>query len=117
MAKICCQCGKDVSGHTRFKDSRGYWCKDCHKEDMAAMGEVKCDSCGRSFALERLIDIDGHKYCATCDKERQKKMMANLRRQAKKASYWQAELKGVQTLMIVAVALIVIILLAWFKVL
>lgn len=117
MLKICCHCGKDVSGHTRFKDSRGYWCKECHKQDQAARDEDKCDSCGRTFPSKRLIDIDGHKYCATCDKERQKKMMDNLRRQAKRASYWKTELKGIQTLMIVAVALIAIILLAWFKVL
>src|SRR5215510_2363012 len=28
--KVCCQCGKSLEGHRRFKDSIGYWCKDCH---------------------------------------------------------------------------------------
>ncbi len=117
MVKTCCHCGRDVSGHTRFKDSRGYWCKDCHKADKEALGEAKCRSCGRTFPKEKLIDIDGKKYCATCDKDRQKKMMENLQRQATKAGYWKTEWKSVQRVLIIMGILLAIILLSWFKIL
>jgi hypothetical protein len=117
MVKTCCHCGKDVTGHTRFRDSRGYWCKACHQADKAALGEEKCRSCGRTFSAERLIDIDGKKYCATCDKERQKKMMANLRRQAAKKGYWQHEWRGVLRVLIILAILGAIILLSWLKLL
>src|SRR5437868_4615709 len=32
--KVCWKCGRDLTGHRRFKDSFGYWCIDCHKADQ-----------------------------------------------------------------------------------
>src|ERR1700722_8324529 len=49
QAKICCQCGKDLAGHKRLRDSRGYWCFACHKLDQEAnkpQGK-RCSSCSR----------------------------------------------------------------------
>src|SRR5580700_9897227 len=51
-AKVCCQCGKDLTGHRRLRDSRGYWCYACHKLDKEAnkpKGE-KCEGCSRIVA-------------------------------------------------------------------
>lgn len=31
--KRCCKCGKDLSGHTRYKNHEGYWCRKCSAED------------------------------------------------------------------------------------
>jgi hypothetical protein len=31
--KRCCRCGKDLTGHKRFKDRTGYWCRRCHDAD------------------------------------------------------------------------------------
>src|ERR1700733_2039653 len=32
--KICCKCGKDVTHLKRAKDVRGYWCWECHRNDL-----------------------------------------------------------------------------------
>lgn len=73
--KKCCQCGKDLRGHRRFKDSVGYWCKDCHRVDKArnTMAEARCPDCGRMRPLDKLYTMpDGVQVCSACKKERQK---------------------------------------------
>lgn len=37
VMKRCCRCGKDLTGHKRYKDRFGYWCRSCHKADVIAM--------------------------------------------------------------------------------
>jgi len=67
-AKVCCQCGKDLSGKKRLRDSRGYWCVDCHKADKIAnapKGE-KCEDCGRIVAPTALSDFGGRRICGIC---------------------------------------------------
>src|SRR5687768_9421373 len=32
--KVCLVCGKDVAGHRRVKDSRGYMCYQCARDEM-----------------------------------------------------------------------------------
>src|SRR6266436_5989471 len=56
--KICVLCGKDVSGHRRLKDSRGYVCYNCAKEEQRQErgGRVRCRSCGRLVKEEALND-------------------------------------------------------------
>lgn len=71
--KRCCQCGKDLRGHRRFKDSVGYWCKDCHRVDKArtTVAEARCPDCGRMRPLDKLYQTeDGTQVCAACMKER-----------------------------------------------
>jgi hypothetical protein len=66
--KVCCQCGKDLTGKKRLRDSRGYWCVDCHKADKAAnapKGE-KCDDCGRIVAPTALSEFEGRRICGIC---------------------------------------------------
>jgi len=70
-AKVCCQCGKDLAGKKRLRDSRGYWCPDCHRADKAAnapKGE-KCEDCGRIVAPTALSDFGGRRICGICRNE------------------------------------------------
>src|SRR5882757_5545734 len=74
--KSCCQCGKDLRGHRRFKDSVGYWCKDCHRVDVQrhVVPEGRCPDCGRMRPLDKLyMTGDGVQVCSVCLKERQGK--------------------------------------------
>jgi len=66
--KTCVQCGKDLTGHKRLKDSHGYWCKDCHRADVAekAPKGVPCPVCKRVVKEESFISVDGHKMCSRC---------------------------------------------------
>src|SRR3954468_11681306 len=69
--KVCVRCGKDLAGHRRFKDSFGYWCKDCHRADKAEKVAaepqgVPCELCFRSVAEESLTSFDGKRLCSRC---------------------------------------------------
>jgi hypothetical protein len=69
--KRCCQCGKDLTGHRRFKDSVGYWCKDCHRTDKARhkAAESRCPDCGRMIRITALTVYHDRNLCPTCLKE------------------------------------------------
>jgi hypothetical protein len=106
--KVCVNCGKDLTGHTRFKDSIGYWCKDCHKADKAATDGVRCADCSRKFPEEKLIEFEGKKRCLSCEKERQKKVLEKLRREAKEVRYDKKEFETIKWLAIATGVLIFI---------
>src|SRR4051812_28884030 len=47
--KICRSCGKDLKGHRRLKDSRGYICVKCAEAENAANDDptlIPCPECG-----------------------------------------------------------------------
>jgi hypothetical protein len=71
-AKVCCQCGKDLTGHRRLRDSRGYWCYACHKLDKEANKPkgVACAGCGRIVPEAALGDYEGQQMCGPCRAER-----------------------------------------------
>jgi len=74
--KTCCQCGKDLRGHRRFKDSIGYWCKDCHRVDKArhTVAEARCPDCGRMRPLDKLYQTEnGTQVCKQCMNDRSEK--------------------------------------------
>ncbi|HTW95608.1 MAG TPA: hypothetical protein VMD30_12475 [Tepidisphaeraceae bacterium] len=78
VLKICCICGKDVSHEKRAKDSRGYWCYDCHKaeraREKASEGlKVPCHDCGRLVLPVALITFEGDKICGRCKEARAEK--------------------------------------------
>jgi hypothetical protein len=85
-AKICWKCGKDLTGHRRFKDSYGYWCKDCHRADQRVRteaeeeGKVKCEGCGRMVRSDTLQAYEGDLICSRCLKERREIKQAGSKR-------------------------------------
>ena len=70
VEKVCCQCGKSVSGQKRFKDAQGrYWCYECGVEDHVRKHPedgIACATCGGKFAPSQLTEIDDDVYCETC---------------------------------------------------
>jgi hypothetical protein len=70
--KTCCVCGKDVAGQKRFRDSRGYWCADCMREDEAkhAVEGERCADCGRTVPAEKLVEYDSLQICSRCLRDR-----------------------------------------------
>src|SRR5258706_37711 len=70
--KLCVVCGKDVAGHRRLKDSRGYICYDCaKKEQRRERGDrVRCQSCGRMAKASALNNYEGSQICNACLAER-----------------------------------------------
>lgn len=69
--KLCVLCGKNVAGHRRVKDSRGYLCLDCHRTEQARQKPqgVKCPRCGRVVKAESVGEFDGARMCQRCLRE------------------------------------------------
>lgn len=69
--KLCVVCGKNVSGHRRLKDSRGYICLDCAKKEQFEKKPqgVKCPKCFRVVKPETLGKFDGSLMCQRCLRE------------------------------------------------
>ncbi len=73
--KACCECGADVAGQPRMKDSQGrYWCVPCGEADQKkraiASPTAPCDGCHQQFAKGKLDPLGGHFYCKACLKKR-----------------------------------------------
>jgi hypothetical protein len=115
MSKLCCSCGKELTGHTRFKDSLGYWCKDCHRTDKKRRQGIRCAGCGREFPESKLIAFQGEYHCFSCEKQRQEEIRRKLSAVAKHGRYWKAELQQLTWIALVLVVLGTIIALKHFN--
>jgi hypothetical protein len=78
--KVCIVCGKNLSGHRRVKDSRGYMCYQCAKNEIEQeqAGTIPCAECGRRVKEKALISYLGIKICRRCyedHKESKRKMV------------------------------------------
>ena len=107
--KRCITCGKDVTGHRRVKDSRGYMCYACAKEEMAAekVGTVPCAECGRRVRPEGLVAFGSIKICKRChnDHKDQKK------RSVKKIATRHYEMHEKRTLIYLSIAFVILLIL------
>jgi hypothetical protein len=116
--KVCCQCGKDLSGKKRLRDSRGYWCPACHKLDKAAHSPkgVKCADCSRTVSEAALTDYEGLRICAPCRAQR-KKLEKEQRRLSpvKTDAYQQLDRRKLFGLLTVLAILLAIIILRQLK--
>ncbi len=112
--KVCCHCGKDLTGKKRFKDSLGYWCEACHYSDKKAAlaNHTPCDGCGRYVQQEKLVEYEGLKMCSRCISER-KSMSKRRRWRVTFGSEHKAEEKRTLTLLVlVALVLLLIMIMA-----
>lgn len=76
--KVCCQCGKNLSGQQRMKDSEGkYWCIPCGEADRSKRRlmatRTVCGGCGDNFAEHELTELGSVVYCKKCLKKRYSK--------------------------------------------
>jgi hypothetical protein len=113
--KVCIICGKNLSGHRRVKDSRGYLCYKCAKAEIEReqAGTIPCAECGRRVKEQGLVEYSGIKICKQCynDHKESKKVMV------KKISNKHYEASEKRTLIILAVVfaiLCVIVIIAQF---
>ena len=74
VRKICCKCGRDVTGAARMKDHDGrYWCVPCGEADRRHQAHDVagiCEGCGESFSRSQLMQIAGQSLCLPCRKKK-----------------------------------------------
>jgi len=123
--KVCCKCGKDVTGHRRAKDEHGYWCYDCHKADLARRGvtrkpKARCPQCGRMVLAESITSYHGHTVCAKCISEQEdlpRHQQLKFRRKIDDSEQKELEKYKIMLLGGIVVLLVLVILLNHFHVL
>lgn len=123
-AKICCQCGKDVTHARRAKDARGYWCYECHRNDLrrerAAKPRTRCPECGRLVPAESIATLHGNPMCAKCRVDQEnlpRHMQAKYRRKddpAAKEEVVKKEKKRIIALAVIFGILVLIIIIGRF---
>jgi hypothetical protein len=69
--KLCCKCGKDVTNQKRARDTRGYWCWECHRADLRQergreKPRARCPQCGRLVPADSITTYHGEPMCAKC---------------------------------------------------
>ncbi len=117
--KHCVICGRDVAGHRRIKDSRGYICYNCAKEERRReIGDrVRCSVCGRLVKQSVAIDYETTKMCPQCHQERLKLQKGQIKRAGITAAHSQHERKRLYLLLAVGGALLLVIILNHFHLL
>lgn len=112
--KVCCSCGKDLRGHRRWKDSAGYWCKDCHRVDRArnTVPEQRCPDCGRMKAVDKLREYDGEQICNSCAKIRDDEKERKQRRLEAKMAEDQIKMASLRKWIIIGVVMTLLLIVA-----
>jgi hypothetical protein len=114
--KVCITCGKDVTGHRRVKDSRGYMCYACAKQERAAekAGTVPCAECGKRVKPAGLVLYGTIKICKTCFNDHKE----TGKRAVRKIATRHYELHEKRTLIWLSVAFVILgclVLYSWYR--
>lgn len=111
--KTCRICGKDVTGTRRYKDSLGYWCLECHRADAESRtaGQARCSGCSRLIPRQKLVEIDGERFCYTCNRQRITRQQRTIRKAASGRIHTLHERKQLLVLLAIFALLLIIIIL------
>ncbi|WP_428940925.1 hypothetical protein [Fontivita pretiosa] len=109
--KICVICGKNVAGHRRLKDSRGYLCLDCAKAEkrQEREGKVPCAECGRYVKPGGIVEYNGLRICRKCHEDHKQLQKKAVKKVATK-HYEEHEKRNLLILLAIFVALGLIVL-------
>ncbi len=113
--KRCIVCGKNLNGHRRVKDSRGYTCYSCAKDERAGEreGRIACKECRRLMKPGGLVAHEGKMICRKCWSEHQEK--AQFKRKVSERNYKEHEWRSVIVLAVILAVLGALILYSFFK--
>lgn len=109
--KLCIVCGKNVAGHRRVKDSRGYLCYDCAKAEIRQekAGTIPCAECGRRVKEGGLVNYGGIRICRKCHEDHKEAKRKAVKKVA--THHFDAhEKKGLIVLLVIFVILGLIVL-------
>ena len=113
-AKVCRNCGRDLRGHRRYKDDRGYLCATCEKEDR--LRRIACAECGKPTLPENLRPWGPISICARCLVDHENDPKSRVRRQISNKGFEMAERQNLLVVAGIALVLGLIVALAWLGV-
>ena len=105
--KVCRSCGKDLRGHRRFKDSKGYLCATCEAEDRVR--RIACAECGKPVPPEQLRPWGPISICNRCFIDHENDPKARVRKKISTKNFELAEKQNILIMAGVAAVLLAII--------
>jgi DNA-directed RNA polymerase subunit RPC12/RpoP len=114
--KPCAVCGRELAGHRRYKDSRGYVCPQCMKQEEGdkVAGKVSCPRCKRKVREAGIVTFNGRKMCRSCQLSLQESKKVLVHKVASK-NYDSQEKRTVFILLGVVGVLVIFMILSLFK--
>ena len=109
--KECRVCGRDLRGHRRYKDDRGYLCASCEKDDRAR--RIPCAECGKPTLAESLRPWGPISICARCFADHEADPKSRVKKKISTKGFDAAEKQKVLVIAGVAGVLLLLILLSW----
>jgi hypothetical protein len=114
VEKICRVCGKDLKGHRRFKDEKGYICRDCDRDERAR--RIPCAECGKPVPPEALRPWGPISICTRCWADHESDPKLRIKRKVSSRPWEELEKKTVLAISaVVVLGLFVIFIISLFR--
>lgn len=112
IEKICRVCGKNLKGHRRYKDERGYICVSCDRDERAR--RIPCAECGKPVPPEALRPWGPIAICARCWADHESDPKLRIKRKVSSRPWEELEKKTVLAIAaVVGVVLLILLLVSW----
>lgn len=111
--KICRVCGKDLTGRSRLKDSKGYICKKCSDAEFAAEDErdrdaIECPECHRRLKPVAFTEYRGTLICRRCHADHVAHDKLKVAQLGELTAHVEQDKQGILRLVIVAAVVLVL---------
>ena len=111
VEKVCRVCGKNLRGHRRYKDEKGYICPDCDRLERAK--RIACAECGKPVPPESLKPWGPISICTRCWADHESDPKMRIKRRVSSRPWEEMEKKTVLIISgVVAVVLLILFLIS-----
>jgi hypothetical protein len=110
IEKICRVCGMNLKGHRRYKDEKGYICRDCDRDER--LRRIPCAECGKPVPPEALRPWGPISICTRCWADHESDPKLRIKRKVSSRPWEELEKKtvlAITALMVLAIFVLFII--------
>lgn len=108
IEKVCRICDKDLRGHRRYKDDKGYICPDCDRDERAR--RIPCAECGKPVTPEALRPWGPIAICTRCWADHESDPKLRIKRKVSSRPWEELERKSVLAMAAVALGVLLLLL-------
>jgi hypothetical protein len=93
VEKVCRVCGKNLKGHRRYKDEKGYICVSCDRDER--LRRIPCAECGKPVPPEALRPWGPISICTRCWADHESDPKMRIKRKVSSRPWEEMERKTV----------------------
>ena len=114
IEKVCRVCGMNLKGHRRYKDEKGYICRDCDRDERAR--RIPCAECGKPVPPEALRPWDPISICTRCWADHESDPKLRIKRKVSSRPWEELEKKTVLAITgVMVLAIFVLFIISLFQ--